>query len=207
MKVIDRTADSLRLASLSSWRTKERGLAIVAGVFLASLVVTTVLAYGNGLSQAFLAGGIEADVIDAKVDMKRPPGDNVTGRTNDSAQWASVCDDLLEDESLSIKDCDLVYGRQGVRVTGFFDQNFIRPQPLNVESVTGSLTDWSNVSFDYPDQLESGPPINGQRSVRLLGDGSWDGEFADRYAEQILYGEWLFTVIDHVHQHTIYFEF
>jgi len=190
MKVLDRTADSLRLASLSSWRTKERGLAIVAGVFLASLVVTTVLAYGNGLSQAFLAGGIEADVIDAKVDMKRPPGDNVTGRTNDSAQWASVCDDLLEDESLSVKDCDLVYGRQGVRVTGFFDQNFIRPQPLNVESVTGSMTDWSNVSFDYPDQLESGPPINGQRSVRLLGDGSWDGEFADRYAEQILYGEW-----------------
>jgi len=190
VKAFDRIIDSLRIASISSWRTKERGLAIVAGVFLASLVVTTVLAYGNGLSQAFLAGGIEADVIDAKVDMKRPPGDNVTGRTNDSIQWASVCDDLLSDESLSVSDCDLVYGRQGIRVTGFFDENFIRPQPLNVESIEGITSDWENVSFDYPEQLESGPPINGQRSVRILGESSWDGEFSNRYQAEILYGEW-----------------
>ena len=43
----------LRLAGQGAWRGKERGLAVVAGVFLASLVITTVLAYGVGLSQLF----------------------------------------------------------------------------------------------------------------------------------------------------------
>ena len=43
--------NALRLATLSAWRGRERGLAVVAGVFLASLVITTVLSYGVGLSQ------------------------------------------------------------------------------------------------------------------------------------------------------------
>ena len=34
-----------RMAAESAWRGRERGLAIIAGVFLASLVITTVLAY------------------------------------------------------------------------------------------------------------------------------------------------------------------
>ena len=41
---------SLRLAAQGAWRGRERGLAVIAGVFLASLVITTVLAYGVGLS-------------------------------------------------------------------------------------------------------------------------------------------------------------
>ena len=36
--------DNLRLAALSAWRGRERGMAVFAGVFLASLVITTVLA-------------------------------------------------------------------------------------------------------------------------------------------------------------------
>ena len=38
------TPSQLRLAGLSAWRGKERGLAVIAGVFRASLVITTVLA-------------------------------------------------------------------------------------------------------------------------------------------------------------------
>ena len=38
--------DNIRLAALSAWRGKERGMAVFAGVFLASLVITTVLSYG-----------------------------------------------------------------------------------------------------------------------------------------------------------------
>ena len=45
--------DNLRLASIGAWRGRERGMAVFAGVFLASLVITTVLAYGVGLSQVF----------------------------------------------------------------------------------------------------------------------------------------------------------
>ena len=40
----------LRLAGQGAWRGKERGLAVITGVFLSSLVITTVLAYGVGLS-------------------------------------------------------------------------------------------------------------------------------------------------------------
>ena len=46
--------NNLVMAAKSSWRSRERVLAVFAGVFLASLVISTVLAYGVGLSQAFL---------------------------------------------------------------------------------------------------------------------------------------------------------
>ena len=38
--------DNLWMAAKSAWVSRERGLAVFAGVFLASLVITTVLAYG-----------------------------------------------------------------------------------------------------------------------------------------------------------------
>ena len=44
MKIRD-LPDNLRIAALTSWRDKERGLAVFAGVFLASLVITLVLIY------------------------------------------------------------------------------------------------------------------------------------------------------------------
>ena len=40
-------------------------MAVFAGVFLASLVITTVLSYGVGLSQVFFEGSLEVNVIDA----------------------------------------------------------------------------------------------------------------------------------------------
>ena len=46
--------ENIRLASQSAWRGRERGLAVVAGVFLASLVITTVIAYGIGLSLSLI---------------------------------------------------------------------------------------------------------------------------------------------------------
>ena len=46
--------ENIRLASQSAWRGRERGLAVVAGVFLASLVITTVLSYGIGYHRYFL---------------------------------------------------------------------------------------------------------------------------------------------------------
>ena len=49
--------ENIRLASQSAWRGRERGLAVVAGVFLASLVITTVFSYGVGLSQIFFDEG------------------------------------------------------------------------------------------------------------------------------------------------------
>ena len=65
--------NALRLATQSAWRGRERGLAVVAGVFLASLVITTVLSYGVGLSQIFFQESLETEVYDAKAWSKLTP--------------------------------------------------------------------------------------------------------------------------------------
>ena len=73
--------DNLRLAALGAWRGRERGMAVFAGVFLASLVITTVLSYGVGLSQVFFEGSLEVNVIDAKAEFKKAPGEGIDGWT------------------------------------------------------------------------------------------------------------------------------
>ena len=185
--------DNLMMAGKSAWRSRERVLAVFAGVFLASLVISTVLAYGVGLSQAFLQYSLQEEIFDAKIDFADDPGIDAEGRTNDSLLWESMCDEFVEMEEFS--DCGLVFGRQGVRVDGFFDEDFIIPQPLNVIAATGPTGDWENVSWDYPEALESGPPINGDRTLRLYGDGIWDGELGERHStrgqdSRIIYGSW-----------------
>jgi hypothetical protein len=191
--------DNLVMAAKSSWRSRERVLAVFAGVFLASLVISTVLAYGVGLSQAFLQYSLQEEIFDAKIDFADDPGIDAEGRTNDSLLWESMCDEFVEMEEFS--DCGLVYGRQGVRVNGFWDEDFIIPQPLNVIAVTGPTGDWENISWDYPEALESGPPINGDRTLRLYGDGIWDGELGERHStrgqdSRIIYGSWPASAAD-----------
>jgi|TARA_B100001540_G_scaffold191192_1_gene168538 hypothetical protein len=187
------------MAAKSSWRSRERVLAVFAGVFLASLVISTVLAYGVGLSQAFLQYSLQEEIFDAKVDFSEGPGDDAEGRTNDSALWESLCDEFVEMDAFS--DCGLVFGRQGVRVDGFFDEDFITPQPLNVIEASGPTGNWENVSWDYPEALSSGPPINGDRTIRFYGDGIWDGELGERHSvrgqdSRIIYGSWPASAAD-----------
>ena len=137
--------NNISLALKSAWRARERGLAIFAGVFLSSLVITTVLAYAVGLNQGFFQFSLEGEVFDAKLDFQEDPGGSWDGRTNNSELWESFCDDITAMEEFS--DCSIVYGRQGVRVNGFFDDSFAVPQPLNVVSATGTSADWGNVSL------------------------------------------------------------
>ena len=186
--------NNIRLAMQSAWRGRERGLAIFAGVFLSSLVITTVLAYAVGLNQGFFQFSLENDVFDAKIDFQEDPTGNWEGRTNDSALWESFCDDLTDRPEFS--DCGLVFGRQGIRINGFFDQNFANPQPLNVEAVNSTTSDWTNVSWDYSEASENGPPINDQRTIRFYGDGVWDGELGERHSKTIIFGDWPSSGID-----------
>ena len=186
--------NNIRLATQSAWRGRERGLAIFSGVFLASLVMTTVLGYAVGLNQTFFQESLGNDVFDAKIDFQENPTGNWEGRTNDSAAWESFCDYLTDRDEFS--DCGLVFGRQGIRVSGFFDSAAITPQPLNVESINSTTSDWSNVTWDYQEALENGPPINDQRTIRFYGDGIWDGELGERHAKSIIFGEWPSTALD-----------
>ena len=72
-------------------------------------------AYGVGLSQGALQNSLNDEVYDAKVDFSSQ--NDWSSRTNDSAEWGSVCDELLD--RVEIIDCGLVYGRQGLRLSGF----------------------------------------------------------------------------------------
>ena len=145
--MMDKLSDipsDLSTAIRSAWRGRKRGLAVFAGVFLASLVITTVFAYGVGLSQSALQRGLSDEVYDAKVDFNSES--DWTTRTNDSAEWSAVCDELLDREE--IIDCGLVFGRQGIRLSGFFDSAFAIPQPLNAVDAAGPTGNWDGVSWD-----------------------------------------------------------
>ena len=192
MHKVTETPGKLRLAGLSAWRGKERGLAVIAGVFLASLVITTVLSYGVGLSQLFFEESLKNEPFDAKIEFARTPVENSTGWSNNTSTMTSVCEELME-EFTEFSDCTLVLGRQGIHSGGFFNQEFVVAQPLEMVAITDDANPyWGNVTFDYPELGDAGPPISNMRSVRFLGPEAFDGEFADRLGENIIagMGEW-----------------
>ena len=192
MHKVTETPAQLRLAAMSAWRGKERGLAVIAGVFLASLVITTVLAYGVGLSQLFFEESLSGEPFDAKIEYARTPVENATGWSNNTTTMLNVCDELLV-EFTEFSDCTLVLGRQGIHSGGLFNQEFIVAQPLEMMAITDDTNPyWGNVTFDYPELASGGPPISNMRSVRFLGPEAFDGEFADRLGENIIagMGEW-----------------
>ena len=182
----------LRLAGQGAWRGKERGLAVVAGVFLASLVITTVLAYGVGLSQLFFEESLKSEPLDAKIEYARTPVENATGWSNNTSTMVEVCDELREEFS-QFNDCTLVLGRQGIHSAGLFNIDFVVAQPLEMRLVTDDANPyWGNVTFDYPEAAEAGPPISDKRAIRFYGPEAFDGELAERYSENIIAGagEW-----------------
>ena len=192
MHKVTETPGKLRLAGLSAWRGKERGLAVIAGVFLASLVITTVLSYGVGLSQLFFEESLKNEPFYAKIEFARTPVENGTGWSNNTSTMTGVCDELME-EFTEFSDCTLVLGRQGIHSGGFFNQEFVVAQPLEMVAITDDANPyWGNVTFDYPELSDAGPPISNMRSVRFLGPEAFDGEFADRLGENIIagMGEW-----------------
>ena len=192
MHKVTEAPGKLRLAGLSAWRGKERGLAVIAGVFLASLVITTVLAYGVGLSQLFFEESLKNEPFDAKIEFARTPVENATGWSNNTTTMLNVCGELMT-EFTEFSDCTLVLGRQGIHSGGLFNREFVVAQPLEMVAITDDANPyWGNVTFDYPELADAGPPISTQRSVRFLGPGAFDGEFADRLGENIIagMGEW-----------------
>tara|TARA_Y100000766_G_scaffold80137_1_gene68115 strand:+ start:10922 stop:14539 length:3618 start_codon:yes stop_codon:yes gene_type:complete len=182
----------LRLAGQSAWRGKERGMAVIAGVFLASLVITTVLAYGVGLSQLFFEESLESEPFDAKIEFARTPVENASGWSNNTTTMTEVCDELM-DEFSEFNDCTLVLGRQGIHSGGLFNIEFVIAQPLEMRSISDNENPlWDPMKFDYPEALDGGPPISDKRAIRFLGPEAFDGELADRLGQNIIagLGEW-----------------
>ena len=181
-----------RMAFVSSWRNKERGLAVFAGVFLASLVITTVLSYGVGLSQIFLATSLEGEPVDAKIEFDRKPAEGTEGWTNNSTVMMEVCDELVSD-FVEFTDCALTLGRQGIHGGGFFNEDFIVAQPLEMRSMEANSNPlWKDMDFNYPELEDAGPPISEMRGIRFMGPGAFDGELANRFGANIIdgLGEW-----------------
>ena len=171
--------DRTRLALLSAWRGRSRGLAVFAGVFLASLVITTVLLYGSGLMQIFFIKSFNDEQYDFRMDFHADKGGK--GRTTDVALWESYCDDYLA--LPEVTDCAIVAGKQGGHGAGWFTEAYLKPQPLEMRGWEGNGSDWSNVSVLFPEASLNGPPTSVYRPVRLLGPGAYDdGPLAERHA-------------------------
>lgn len=184
--------DNLRLAALGAWRGRERGMAVFAGVFLASLVITTVLSYGVGLSQVFFEGSLEINVIDAKAEFKKAPGEGIDGWTNNTTTLVEVCDELTAMEEFS--DCAVIFGKKGLHSdVSFGNQDIFFSLPLLMNEVNSSDSQktWdAEKIWNY--EYTTGPPVVNQRAISLLGPGAFDGVLADRLSENIIFGmgEW-----------------
>ncbi|MGB0377731.1 MAG: FtsX-like permease family protein, partial [Poseidonia sp.] len=103
------------------------------------------------------------------------------------------CDELLTEFSTEFNDCTLVLGRQGIHSGGFFNREFVVAQPLEMRAIVDDENPyWSNVTFDYPEAADAGPPISDKRAIRFLGPEAFDGELANRLSENIIagLGEW-----------------
>jgi len=187
------TPDNLRLAIIGAWRGRERGMAVFAGVFLASLVITTVLSYGVGLSQVFFEGSLEINVFDAKVEFQKAPAENTDGWSNNTTHLVEVCGELVAMEEFN--DCTVIFGKKGIHsALDFGNEDIFKAMPLLMQQVnsTDELRNWdSNNIWDY--EYTTGPPIVNTRAISFLGPGAFDGVLADRLSENIIYdmGEWV----------------
>ena len=184
--------DNLRLAIIGAWRGRERGMAVFAGVFLASLVITTVLSYGVGLSQVFFEGSLETNVFDAKIEYKKAPQIGADGWSNNTSVLLEICDELTVMEEFN--DCTVVFGKKGLHsALNFGNEDIFKAMPLLMQEInsTDELRNWnSDGIWDY--EYTTGPPIADSRAISFLGPGAFDGVLADRISEQIIYdmGEW-----------------
>ena len=176
--------DTTRLALLTAWRGRQRGAAVFAGVFLAALVITSVLAYGNGLLQVFFEESLEVDLYDVRVDFHASP--NGGHRTENTTLLYEACEKMLEHSM--VEDCALAAGYMARHTTSWFDESGYRAQPLELQALTGPHSDWENVSLRIVE--DDGPPTGGYRPLRFLGDGMFDGVLAQRHNDTILQGIW-----------------
>ena len=176
--------DATRIAVLSAWRGRARGAAVFSGVFLASLVITTVLAYGSGLMSAFLEEGTKGEEYDYRVEFHSMSNLRIT----DPIAMESLCDQIMEiDDAL---DCTITAGRQAAYGAGFFGDRQFLAQPLQLTTINGTDSNWENVDIMFPESEENGPPTNGFRPIRLIGEGGYDGELHARHSSRTISGEW-----------------
>ena len=178
--------DSLRLAALGAWRGRERGMAVFSGVFLSSLVITTVLAYGVGLSQVFFEGFLEINAFDAKVEFNKAPSDDSDGWSNNTTHLLEVCDELVVMEEFS--DCTVAFGKKGLHsALDWGNENVFNAVPLMMENVEsenpGHSWDAEGI-WDYA--YTTGPPVADTRAITLIGPGAFDGIIADRLSENVI---------------------
>lgn len=184
--------DNIRLAAIGAWRGRERGMAVFAGVFLASLVITTVLSYGVGLSQVFFEESLENNIFDAKVEFRKPPAEGTDGWVNDTTTLVETCDEFTAMEEFS--DCAVVFGKKGIHGQFTFgNEDVWMALPLGMKNINSSneFRNWESENiweYDY----NNGPPISNERAIAFLGPGAFDGVIADRLSENIIYerGEW-----------------
>ena len=190
--------DATRIAILSAWRGRARGAAVFSGVFLASLVITTVLAYGAGLMSLFLTTAVEYEEYDYRVEMHYPmDGKN---RTTDVFAFESICEDILLIDGAT--DCSITAGLQGRHTESFWGRD-VPQQTLELMSIDGPDSNWTNIDLSCAECDDNGPPTNGYRAVRMIGAEAYDGPMYERHSQRVISGEWPTSGADAVNNRSV----
>jgi ABC-type antimicrobial peptide transport system permease subunit len=189
MELKDRIAslpDSARIAVFSAWRGRARGAAVFTGVFLASLVITTVLAYGSGLMTSFFEEGLEGEEYDYRVELWSNPG--AEDRTSDPTEFESFCEQILAIDGMA--DCTITAGRQSTHGAGWFSERQAQAQPLELVELNSSDGSWDGIDISFASSEDDGPPNRGFRGIRLIGESGYDGLLLERHDRRTISGAW-----------------
>lgn len=178
--------DNLRIAVLSAWRGRSRGTAVFAGVFLSSLVITTVLAYGSGLMTSFFEEGLEGEEYDYRVELWSNFG--AEDRTDDPDLFESFCTQILSIEGMV--DCTINAGRQSAHGASFIGRDQAKAQPLELTLIEGPDSEWEGVDIKFEDSTDNGPPTRGFRPIRFIGESGYDGVLLERHERRTIAGAW-----------------
>ena len=195
--------DNLVVGARSGWRARERGLAIFVGIFLSTLVLTSIFAYGTGLMSFFINDSINQNADDATIHFYYEPGYDDSTRTNNSLEFEAICEPLLENSR--INDCSLAYGTQK-NYNNFPPGNqMIEIQRMVSEGFTGqtnsSCPDINQCIYENStysglfEPFESGYDYESSNGIKIFDENALEGILGQRYSSKVKEGTWFLSLI------------
>ena len=190
--------DNLVVGARSGWRARERGLAIFVGVFLSTLVLTSIFAYGTGLMSFFINDSINQNADDATIHFYYEPGYDDSTRTNNSLEFEAICDPLLENSR--INDCSLAYGTQKrysnfppgnqmIEVQRMVSEGFTGQENSNCSDINTCIYENSTYSGLF-EPFESGDESGTSNGITIFGESALEGILSQRYSSKVKEGAW-----------------
>lgn len=188
--------DNFFISARSVWLAPGRGFAVFAGVFLATVVLIAILAYGVALGQVAMQDTIKNVSYDGLIHFKNEPGYAPGSRTDSADSFSDICGDFVQESEFM--DCGLIFARQGFYPDAYPSRNVFEPeafaramsQDIRVESfekneIQGDIASNNRQQVPPNQQTDSD---NG--NAMFLSRDAIDGPLGDIYEREVVDGEW-----------------